>query len=360
MQIIQQQPPALPSIPFVESPSAMENQGSGDFSSQDGSLLSCSSTSSERNQSMGSGLVDGANNSSMSLLMDDEVRALLKKVRVNEGVLNKAIQSLGGGEKGLKSLMGYIMLWVKQQKECKSSQISQAEQSSNPPPNFSMFGPGETASQQDSDAFQFLNGILQTPPAQVPVEQPDMQNLQRFKSRRLMMGEPGVDAGLKVDTGFYPSNFMSVGVSPEDYSMYKSDVISPGMMGPCMPQLNYEHGMQQPLCNMQPVMPFTTAHTGMAPVEQTPAMTTKAARRNRMARQRQSMMNQHARAAAQGCAAPVSVGGGLWNAAPAAGSMKKSGMSHSGAQTPQNVPVNAGRKVQFNFIVNLPQIIDDN
>ncbi|KAG0581428.1 hypothetical protein KC19_4G250700 [Ceratodon purpureus] len=345
MQAAQQHPPVLPGVPHAKAPVAMENQGSGDFSSQDGSHPSCSSSSSDRNHSTGSGLADGADDSSISLLMDDDVRAMLKKVKVNEGVLNKAIQSLGGGEKGLKSLMGYIVLWVKQQKECKSSQTSRAGQSSNPPLNFSMFGPGETALQQESDAFQILNGILQSPPPQVPVEQPDVQNLQRFKSRRLMMGEPGVDAGLRVDTGFYPTNFMSVAVNPEDYPIYKSDITSPGMIGPCMPQLNYEHGMHQPVCNMQPVLPFTTGHTGMAPVEQTPAMATKAARRNRMARQRQSMMNHHhARAASQGCAAPVSVGGGLWNAAPPAGSMKKSGMSHSAAQTPQSVPVTGGRK----------------
>jgi hypothetical protein len=349
----QQQPPALPSVPFAQSPSAMENQSSGDYSSQDGSLPSCSSTSSERNNSTGSGLVDGADGSSLSLLMDDDVRAMLKKVKVNEGVLNKAIQSLGGGEKGLKSLMGYIVLWVKHQKECKSSQTSPVEQPSNPPLNFSMFGAEGTAVQQDCDAYQLLNGILQSPPAHVPVEQPDMQNLQRFKSRRLMMGEPGVDAGLKVDTGFYSSNFMSVAVNPEDYSTYKSDIVSPGMMVPRMPQLSYEHGMQQPVCNMQPGLPFTTAHSGMAPVEQTPAMATKAARRNRMARQRQSIMNHHARAASQGCAAPVSAGGGLWNAAPPAGSTKKSGMSHSSAQTPQSVPVTAGRKVWSNNLFEI-------
>jgi hypothetical protein len=267
--------------------------------------------------------------------MDDDVRAMLKKVKVNEGVLNKAIQSLGGGEKGLKSLMGYIVLWVKHQKECKSSQTSPVEQPSNPPLNFSMFGAEGTAVQQDCDAYQLLNGILQSPPAHVPVEQPDMQNLQRFKSRRLMMGEPGVDAGLKVDTGFYSSNFMSVAVNPEDYSTYKSDIVSPGMMVPRMPQLSYEHGMQQPVCNMQPGLPFTTAHSGMAPVEQTPAM------------------NHHARAASQGCAAPVSAGGGLWNAAPPAGSTKKSGMSHSSAQTPQSVPVTAGRKVWSNNLFEI-------
>lgn len=349
MQVAQQQPPVLPSSSCFPQQRAMENQGSGDYSSQDGSLPSCSSTSSERNHSTGSGLVDGADDSSLSLLMDDEVRAMLKKVKVNEGVLNKAIQSLGGGEKGLKSLMGYIMMWVKQQKQCKLSQASHAEQASNPPLNFSMFGPGEAALQQDPDAFQVLNGILQPPSTQVSVDQPDMQNLQRFKSRKLMMGEPGVDAGLRVDTGFYPSNFMSVGVNPEDYSMYRSGITSPGMMGPCMPQLNYEHGMQQPVCNMQPGLPFTSSHTGMAPVEQTPAMATKAARRNRMARQRQSMMNHHARAASQGCSAPVAVGGGLWNAAPSAGNMRKSGISHSGTQTSQNVHVTAGRKVRFNF-----------
>lgn len=322
----------------------MVNQGSGDFSSQDGSLPSCSSTSSERNQSSGSGLGEGC-----SLLMDDEVRAMLKKVTVNEAVLNRAIQSLGGGEKGLKSLMGYIMIWVKQQKECKSARSNSGEQSSGSPFNFSMLGAEAAAEaeaivlQHTSDAFQSLNGILQPSATQSPVNLPDTQHQQRFKSRRLMMEDAEVDAGLKVDAGFCPSNFMAVGVPPGDYSMYMPAMAGPAV-SPYMPRLNYDSGMQQPVCNMQSMIPSTTSQNSMQPIEQTPAMATKAARRNRMARQRQSMMKQHARATNQ--ANPVSVGFWVWNGAPPAGGTKKTEISHSGAQPAQGTAVNAEQKVK--------------
>lgn len=48
-------------------------------------------------------------------LMDGNVWVMFKKVIVNEGVFNQIIQSLGGGEKGLKEFMVYIMVWVKEQ-----------------------------------------------------------------------------------------------------------------------------------------------------------------------------------------------------------------------------------------------------
>lgn len=267
------------------------------------------------------------------------MRAMLKKVTVNEGVLNMAIQILGGGEQGLNSLMGYIMLWVKHQRENKSSSQQQQPHSSNSPLNFVISGGAR------DDAFQLLDGILQ--PQQPPSTQPPVepQHFQRFKSRRLMMGEPEMDAGLGggIDTGFCPSNFMSVAPIPEDFSVHKPEMASPGIMAPCIPpqQLNYVQGMQQqpqqqqPVCGMQP---FTSAHMVMPSVEVTPAMTTKAARRHRMARQRQSMMNHHARAA--GHANP-----GSWNAAPPAVNMKKSGVSY--ARGPQSAPVTAARKVRF-------------
>jgi len=220
---------------------------------------------------------------------------------------------------------------VKQQRACKSSSQQQPE-SSNPLLVFS--NAGDAVLQPNSDAFQIPNGILQ-PPSTTQVPEQDMQHFQRFKSRRLMMGEPEMDPGLGgLDTGFCPSSFIS---TPEDY---KPEIASPGIMSPCIPQLNY--GMQQ----QQPVMPFTSAHIGMPSVEQTPAMTTRAARRHRMARQRQSV---HARAASHAATTPVSVGGGSsWNNASAPPAVKKSGMS--GAQTTPGAPVTgtASRKVRFN------------
>jgi hypothetical protein len=324
---------ALPST--AQLPLAEKHQGSGDYSSQDGSLPSCSSTSSER------GTEPGAADDVSALLKDEEVRAMLKKVTVNEGVLNQAIQRLGGGDKGLKSLMGYIMIWLKQQREGKSQQKASGSRVLN-------FGgaTGDPVLQSNSEAFQILSGILQPPPT---MQGPEQQPFQRFKSRRLMMGEPDMESGLGVDSGFCPSSFMNV--SADEYSLQKPEMVSPSIMTPCVPQMNY--GMPQAV---MPQQPFTISHgIGMpAVVEQTPAMTTKAARRHRMARQRQSMMNQHharaavSLAAAAAVAVPVaSVGSASssWNNPTAVGApMKKAGTSYSAQATPQNAPATATRK----------------
>ncbi|KAH8948767.1 hypothetical protein BDL97_11G111000 [Sphagnum fallax] len=45
-------------------------------------------------------------------LLDGNLRAVLKKVTVNEASLNKAIEGFGGGDKGMKVLLEYIMSWV--------------------------------------------------------------------------------------------------------------------------------------------------------------------------------------------------------------------------------------------------------
>lgn len=338
---------ALPSsaqFPLVE-----KHQGSGDYSSQDGSLPSCSSTSSELNQSE-----PGAADDVSALLKDDEVRAMLKKVTVNEGVLNQAIQSLGGGDKGLKSLMGYIMVWLMQQRKSKSQQKAFGS-------GVLSFGgaAGDPVLQPDSGAFQILSGILQPPPT---MQAPEQQPFQRFKSRRLMMGEPEMESGLGVDSGFCPSSFMNV--SADEYSLQKPEMVSPSIMTPCVPQMNY--GMPQAV---MPQQPFTISHgIGMpAVVEQTPAMTTKAARRHRMARQRQSMMNQHharaavslAAAAAAAVAVPVAPVGGAsssWNNPTAVvPPMKKAGTSYSAQATPQNAPATVTRKVCIEGVISWQQ-----
>jgi hypothetical protein len=45
-------------------------------------------------------------------LLDGNLRAVLKRVTVNEASLNKAIEGFGGGDKGMKVLLEYIMSWV--------------------------------------------------------------------------------------------------------------------------------------------------------------------------------------------------------------------------------------------------------
>ncbi len=45
-------------------------------------------------------------------LLDGNLRAVLKRVTVNEASLHKAIEGFGGGDKGMKVLLEYIMSWV--------------------------------------------------------------------------------------------------------------------------------------------------------------------------------------------------------------------------------------------------------
>ncbi len=46
--------------------------------------------------------------------LDTNMRAMLRKVMVNEGTLNQAIESCGGGTKGMKELVRRIMFWVQE------------------------------------------------------------------------------------------------------------------------------------------------------------------------------------------------------------------------------------------------------
>ncbi|KAH9553770.1 hypothetical protein CY35_08G029800 [Sphagnum magellanicum] len=46
--------------------------------------------------------------------LDTNMRAMLRKVMVNEWTLNQAIESCGGGTKGMKELMRRIMFWVQE------------------------------------------------------------------------------------------------------------------------------------------------------------------------------------------------------------------------------------------------------
>lgn len=412
---------ALPSVPFPQSSthssnpssnpsSSMEHEGSGDYCSQVESASYSTTSSSDHN---GSGFTDGADDSSLSILRDENVRAILKKVKVNEAVLNRAIESLGGGEKGLKSLMGYIIMWVKEQKGCKSSSspaesgLDQSQQQQNSMPfNFTLgvsaaapstaaYGAVTTSGQkftpagpvfepmlhQRNDRFQQFGGLAEMPiSADTTVggaqemhhlhrlksadsmgtpgggAQQELHHLHRFKSRRLMMVEDASEAMYHQPT----STFMGVGGSlpmttaamammpGQHYPFPKPEmggIPGPALpMGPIMPQMKCEDGgMQQQLyCNMQSGLGLAYAcgtNCGGNVVDNSPAATTRAARRNRMARQRQSMSH-HARTSSSANATATS---GCAGSAQEMGGMRKTGSSQRGAQIAGGV--NAERKV---------------
>jgi hypothetical protein len=100
--------------------------GSGNFSVELGSV-SYSRTPSPSNNSRASAdhYYDQDPNhlspDDISFLNDGAVRAMFKRVLVNEALMNQAIERLGGGGKGMKGLIGYIKLWVRQTRSVESS-----------------------------------------------------------------------------------------------------------------------------------------------------------------------------------------------------------------------------------------------
>ena len=409
---------ALPSVPFPQSSthssnpssnpsSSMEHEGSGDYCSQVESASYSTTSSSDHN---GSGVTDGADDSSLSILRDGNVRAILKKVKVNEAVLNRAIETLGGGEKGLKSLMGYIIMWVKEQKGCKSSSsptggsLDQSQQQHNSLPFDFATGVASAAAygavasgqrltpagpvfepmlHQRNDRFHPFGGIAEMPISSNSTlggaqkmhhlhrlksadsmgtpggAQQELHHLHRFKSRRLMMVEDASEAIYHQPT----TTFMGIGGSMpmttavammpgQQYPFPKSEMGgTPGpvlAMGPMMPQMKCEDGgMQQQLyCNMQAGLGLAYAcgtNGGGNLVDNSPAATTRAARRNRMARQRQSMSH-HARTSSSANATVTSgCGGSTQVGLQEMRGMRKTGSSQLGGQIAGGV--NAERKV---------------
>ncbi|KAH8970265.1 hypothetical protein BDL97_02G080000 [Sphagnum fallax] len=103
-----------------------QNLGSGDLSLQLGSSASYSTPSSSSNSRASADQYDAPPTNDLSpddlsFLQDVDVRSMFKKVTVNATLLNHAIERLGGGSKGMKALLGYIKLWVKDKKNTQFS-----------------------------------------------------------------------------------------------------------------------------------------------------------------------------------------------------------------------------------------------
>ncbi len=101
-------------ISCTESPSATSGSTSSIRSADVCCCMShnnantCSRSSSSGHESTAA----AAETSGISL--DTNMRAMLRKVMVNEGTLNQAIESCGGGTKGMKELIRRIMFWVQE------------------------------------------------------------------------------------------------------------------------------------------------------------------------------------------------------------------------------------------------------
>lgn len=345
-------PAAMPPSAVAPAENNQVGSGSGDFCLQVDSPA-YSSASSERNSS---GLVDGAsevdNTSLSSYLMDGNIRAMLKKITVNEGVLNKAIESLGGGEKGLKGLVSYIMTWMKDQSGNNNinnptdfsisqtlSQQQHHHQQHQPPmkpllgfpqgsspfgaPSSGGMAPFDGAPSLEQERFHPLSSHMVQSTSEAPLPQggQDLRHLHRIKSRRLMAVDGEVENVGEQENGFCPTGFRDIGAMPNHspYPKLEMGPVSPGAaLGPLMPRMQqYDDELQQQqqharfnCLQQQPSMVYTVGtNEGKISTAPSHAATTRAARKNRIARQRQSVLNQNRAAAGGGQALATAAAG---------------------------------------------------
>lgn len=317
-----------------------------------------SGVSSDRNSSA---FTEGLDDPSLSLLMDGNIRAILKKVKVNENVLNRAIQRLGGGDKGLKGLMWYIMMWVKEQNGRELSSSQSLEQLRKPKPahdlcssssypsatSSSMLAvPCDTSSNQGLDRFHSSGGSVHPTSFETSHGVDDFSHLHRIKSRRLM-GEPETGTGSKSQGNCPLSTLTGIGNSAAGFPYPKLEVSTMSTMSSPMPHVKCEDGVQQTVSCLQSGVGYQYANNSVVKNKPSPAATTRAARKNRMARQRQSSLQQHVRTANH--AATTRLSCGLWAGTPQPGGMTNIGTPHLGSQIPSCVPSTGEGQVCFCF-----------
>ncbi|XP_024360671.1 uncharacterized protein [Physcomitrium patens] len=349
----------LSRIGFPNPTINLEIQGIGDFYSQARSpVASYSSGTSNDCNSAGTSTVDSTEDASLSsYLMDGNVRAMLKKVTVNEGVLNQTIQSLGGGEKGLKELMAYIMAWVKEQngENCDKLFLSQNLEKLNPPqmnPTFG-FAPslanniptcnltlGTAACDQRSDNLRRTFDTVQSSDDTQDLN----QVIQCSKSRRLMV-EGEVDSSYRADAYPRQGTFLNArGSVSEDFHSTK---LESNMTNPSPIDAVVLQGMSSELGTLTQQAPCSqfglSFNPGQNELNRTLAASTRAARRNRLSRQRQSVQQSHRRSPTSGTTV-TSGGCGLWSASPPALDFMNTRWNHPGTQMPLGASVKSEKK----------------
>ncbi|XP_024401493.1 B3 domain-containing protein VP1 [Physcomitrium patens] len=284
--------------------------------------------------------------------MDGNVRAVLKKVTVNEDSLSQAIQALGGGEKGLKELIGHIMLWVKQhngEMDYGKTSLSQKLEKLHPPQmNHALeFASGKGISgtvynpNLASEGYDQRNEKSPCPFVRVQSSEDlqDMNHLfQCIKSRRLM-GEGGLDINFPRDVHSGSGTFVDVRGSVPDVLHFPSGGMgprSPNHIGPAMLQgMPCELDIQRPLIPCaQAGLSFSGEHDGLSRIF---TATTRAARRNQISRQRQSGLQSNSTFTPSNTVTAVSSECGLWSVAPPAWDMSV-GVFLSRTQSPSCGP----------------------
>jgi hypothetical protein len=105
-QVCLLQPDSIPACtPCRFSSSSSSTGGPGVMATEEAAAAAAAASSEDSNQ-------QAATAAPPPYLLDGNLRAVLKRVTVNEASLNKAIEGFGGGDKGMKVLLEYIMSWV--------------------------------------------------------------------------------------------------------------------------------------------------------------------------------------------------------------------------------------------------------
>ncbi len=340
--------------------------GSGDLSLQLGSSASYSATSSSSN-SRGSAdqydvdPVTDLSPDDLSFLQDGEVRAMFKKTTVNEALLNQAVDRLGGGRKGMKGLIAYIKLWIREKSnselsmcqciaslgELQTPALLQAS-SSSAVPDYNVSPHGHNTTPPVSLEPQVTNGLeannssglngleannssgLKRPlaPFEPPLQHPP-QAVHFHRDSKVCRTFGGtLFAEAAIDSGF--SLRETVSCAAGGMTTYSPTICNSVMnlINPPNDRLMiHDMNVHQPVASLQTAGSGFERHADDS-FNLSPAASKRAARKNRIAQQRQSLAV--SRSVSQGSMS--SLGCGSWTGLPGAGGISDRHQANSPIQ----------------------------
>jgi hypothetical protein len=263
---------------------------------------------------------------------------MFKKTTVNEALLNQAVDRLGGGQKGMKGLIAYIKLWIREKSNSESSMsqcIASLGELQTPPallqassssavPDYNVSPHGHNTTPPVSLEPQVMNGLeannssgLKRPlsPFEPPLQHPPQAVHFHRDSKVCRMYGGTLFAEAAIDSGF--SLRETVSCAAGGMTTYSSTICNSAMnlINPPNDRL-----MIHDMVVHQPVASLQTAGSGFeryadGSFNLSPAASKRAARKNRIAQQRQSLAV--SRSVSQGSMS--SLGCGSWTGLPGAG-----------------------------------------
>jgi hypothetical protein len=299
--------------------------GSGNFSMELGSV-SYSRTPSPSNNSRASAdhyYDHDANHLSpddISFLNDGTVRAMFKKILVNEALMNQAIERLGGGGKGMKGLIGYIKLWVRQTRSVESSVSLQCRenletlQQQEEVPESSQ-GPS-TVSDHSNASSPHGHHAQTTMWLEHGTDRSEAKNSSSSSLKRLFPFEPhcqsadgayfpheskvhrlygGAFSNMEINSGFSTREQLVSSITGEELTTTPPPTVSTSGMNPMnSPQGTFAYNNNMVNRPMASSLLLTGSRFGLDADNNSnlsPAASNRAARKNRLAQQRQALVS---------------------------------------------------------------------